>query len=163
MDIAALAIDTAAVAMDTAPAPAPAPAGPRKTGGDSDGQDILERVSQPGEGWWTEYGFASLGDYLREVDAGWERIGWSRKRRRKRSDLPAPDAPSGGELPPPSRRLGDQQGRQVGIRLDAHGYQALCEAARIYGVAPSTMARLLVHKGALKIVNDQPDREADAA
>ena len=125
------------------------------------GADPLERASEPSEGWWTGYGFASLGDYLREVDAGWERIGWSRKRA-KRSEVPVPDPPGVSASVPAPQRLREQRGRQVGVRLDASGYRALCEAARIYGVAPSTMARLLVHKGAVKIVSDQAESEADS-
>jgi antitoxin component of RelBE/YafQ-DinJ toxin-antitoxin module len=42
--------------------------------------------------------------------------------------------------------------RQISIRLDEEAYQALVNAARMYGVAPSTMGRLLVAKGARKAV-----------
>jgi hypothetical protein len=43
----------------------------------------------------------------------------------------------------------------VSIRLDDEGYETLAKAARIYGVAPSTMARLLVQKGARLAIEEE--------
>ena len=73
--------------------------------------------------------------------------------RRKRSAAPAANLPRGAA--PETRTARAGRNRQVSIRLDEHGYEALTKAAPIYGVAPSTMARLLVQKGAQQAVKDE--------
>jgi hypothetical protein len=105
---------------------------------------------EPSEGWWTNYGDRSLGEYLRESQEGPVRT-WSPPKPKR--SIPVPEAPEPGPPPPQPNRLGRR--RQVAARLDGEGYKALVEAARIYGVAPSTMARLLIHRGALAVVEKQ--------
>ena len=63
--------------------------------------------------------------------------------------------------PPPGERLEtleDQDRRrrtytrQVGIRLSHGQFQELSHAADLYGVAPGTMARMLVRRGARAVL-----------
>jgi hypothetical protein len=73
--------------------------------------------------------------------------------------LPDPNLVDGeaGELGP-RRPLKAGRNNQVGIRLTAKDYEMLAEAAKLYGVAPTTMARMLVRRGALAVVErDSPD------
>jgi hypothetical protein len=106
----------------------------------------------PSEGWWNNYGFASFGEYMktsrREADKVADLFS-----HRKRSQAPAAKLPGGAT--PDGRPARGGRNRQVSIRLDDTGYEALVKAARIYGVAPSTMARLLVQKGAHLAVEDE--------
>jgi hypothetical protein len=104
---------------------------------------------EPSEGWWTRYGFKSLGEYLRYSQTGPDRP-TSFGARRKRKDLAAPDLPPGET---PRRQAGSRaHTRQISIRLEEESYQDLVKAARLYRVAPATMGRLLVAKGAQKAV-----------
>jgi hypothetical protein len=68
---------------------------------------------EPSEGWWTSYGFESLGEYLRHAETGPDRPTSLTSSRRKKKNV-----------------------------------QALLKAARMYGIPPATMGRLLVQKGA---------------
>ncbi|MDX6605609.1 MAG: hypothetical protein QOD14_149 [Solirubrobacterales bacterium] len=43
----------------------------------------------------------------------------------------------------------------MNVRLTQLGYDALREAARAYGLRPTTLARLLIHRGALAVLEDQ--------
>jgi hypothetical protein len=104
---------------------------------------------EPSEGWWNDYGFASFGEYLKESHKEAEKVA-ALFSRRKRSATPAAKLPPGA--PPEAQPTRAGRNRQVSIRLDDAGYEALQAAARIYGVAPSTMARLLVQKGAQQAV-----------
>jgi hypothetical protein len=106
---------------------------------------VVERNMEPSQGWWNDYGFASLGEYLKVSYEEGEKVA-TLFSRRKRSRVPTPRGPSGASPEPRPIRAG--RNRQVSIRLDDEGYENLAKAARIYGVAPSTMARLLVQKGA---------------
>ena len=116
--------------------------------GDAEEFDLAARFMEPSEGWWTSYGFKSLGEYLRYSQTGPDRPGWLGPPRKKK-DLAAPDLPA-GEMP--SRRNGGPlaRNRQISIRLDEEGYQDLVKVARLYRVPPATMGRLLVAKGARK-------------
>jgi hypothetical protein len=51
------------------------------------------------------------------------------------------------ELPPARKDY-----KQVGVRLSWEQYGALERAAKIYGVAPTTMARMLIKRGAEAVV-----------
>jgi hypothetical protein len=106
---------------------------------------VAEKSMEPSEGWWNNYGFASFGEYLKASNAEAKKV-TALFSRRKRSQAPAAKLPDGA--PPEARPVRAGRNRQVSIRLDDEGYEALTKAARIYGVAPSTMARLLVQKGA---------------
>jgi hypothetical protein len=45
--------------------------------------------------------------------------------------------------------------RQVNVRLDRDQYRDLCDAADLYGVAPTTMARMLVRRGARAVLDER--------
>jgi len=107
--------------------------------------DLAARYMEPSEGWWNRYGFKSLGEYFRYGETGPDRP-FSFTSSRKKKDLPAPDLPAGGA----PRRRNLARTRQISIRLDEDSYQDLLKASRMYGVAPATMGRLLVAKGARK-------------
>ena len=62
-----------------------------------------------------------------------------------RGKPPSPRLP-GGRAPEGTDRRGVRS-RQVNVKLTAKDYEALTEAARSYGVAPATMAHLLVNRG----------------
>jgi hypothetical protein len=108
--------------------------------------ELTESLMEPSEGWWTRYGFKSLGEYLRHSLTGPDRP--VSLHRRSRKHIPAPELPPGGA--PTRQGAVRARSRQVNIRLDEETYRALVKAARIYGVAPATMGRLLVAKGARK-------------
>jgi hypothetical protein len=36
-------------------------------------EELAERFMEPSEGWWTRYGFKSLGEYLRYAETGPDR------------------------------------------------------------------------------------------
>jgi hypothetical protein len=55
-------------------------------------------------------------------------------------DASAPDWPT-------ARQRDDRTGRQICVRIDAERYAMLEEMAMRHGVAPTTMARMLVHRG----------------
>ena len=120
------------------------------TAGDGDEEwDPATTHMEPSEGWWNRYGFKSFGEYLRYSQTGPDRPFSFDSARKKKKEVPAPDLPAGGA--PDRRSL--RRTRQISIRLDEDGYQDLAKAARLYGVAPATMGRLLVAKGARKAVD----------
>jgi hypothetical protein len=45
--------------------------------------------------------------------------------------------------------------RQVNVRLNAHHYRDLSKAADLYGVAPTTMARMLVRRGTKAVLDER--------
>jgi hypothetical protein len=46
-----------------------------------------------------------------------------------------------------------EKARQVGVRLSAAQYQRLARAAELHGVAPTTLARVLINRGAIAVLN----------
>jgi hypothetical protein len=57
----------------------------------------------------------------------------------------------GDGVPPPV----EPRERQVNVRLDPNRYRDLCEAADLYGVAPTTMARMLVRRGTKAVLDER--------
>jgi hypothetical protein len=113
--------------------------------------DLAARFMEPREGWWTRHGFESLGEYLRYSETGPDRP-TSLSAQPKKKKMAAPDLPAGAV---PEKRHGRHaRTRQISIRLDDDGYRALLKSAAMYGVAPATMGRLLVVRGAQKAVED---------
>src|SRR5687768_370587 len=67
----------------------------------------------------------------------------------RRRHVPTPDFPRGDEIAGSVVAAGGQAAvRQVGVKLRSVDYDLLTEAARLCGVAPSTLARMLVRRGA---------------
>ena len=109
--------------------------------------------SEPSEGWWNRYGFASLGEYFRNSRTGPDRPA-SLEPKRKRKDIRAARLPKGADPDPKSRPGPYARTRQISIRLDEDAYGDLLKAAAMYGLPPSTMGRLLVGKGAKNAVGE---------
>lgn len=112
----------------------------RQDGGDSDGyQD--RATDGRGDGWvsqeefyaeqplYQETDFESIDEYLIHLEDQW----------RKRNGLKPLKAE--GARPP---TLDQKGGRQVGLRLPGEEYERLAELSERNGVAPATMARILV-------------------
>ena len=121
------------------------------------------------EGWWNQAGYETYWDLVKEDEAGWERMGFKSifSKRRKRphaGDLPdtAPAEIDLEALAKDATRPRGTRQRQVNVRLTQLGYDALCEAARIYGLRPTTLARLLIHRGAHAVL-DALQEEGEAA
>jgi hypothetical protein len=54
--------------------------------------------------------------------------------------------------PPPRVPRQPRKDRQVGVKLSAEDYDALVDAADIYGITPTTLARMLVRRGVLAVL-----------
>jgi hypothetical protein len=107
--------------------------------------DLAARFMEPRDGWW----FDSLGEYVRYSETGPDRP-TSLSARPKKSKIAAPNLPAGAA--PEKRHSRHARTRQISIRLGEEDYEALVKVASTYGVAPATMGRLLVVKGAQKAV-----------
>ena len=71
----------------------------------------------------------------------------------RRRHIPTPDIPTGSEIAGSEASTGRAAVRQVGVKLRALDYELLVRAAELCGVAPSTLARMLVRRGAQAIVD----------
>jgi hypothetical protein len=114
------------------------------------------------EGWWNQAGYETYWELVKEQEAGWAKTGfrsiYSKRRKRPQvsefADATPPDIDLDGlaeDATRPSRR----RAKQVNVRLTQLGYDALREAARAYGLRPSTFARLLIHRGALAVLEQR--------
>ncbi len=113
-------------------------------------------------GWWNQAGYETYWDYLREQEKNWARMGFSsiygkRKKRPRTEALPdaSPPALDLDAVASDATRPRGSRDRQVNVRLTQLGYEALVEAARTYGLRPTTLARLLIHRGALAVLENQ--------
>jgi hypothetical protein len=129
---------------------------------------LIEIYKGMREGWWNQAGYETYWDLVKEEEAGWDRMGWGhrfKKKRRRPSTSELPDAAPAeidlDALAADARRRRRPRCRQVNVRLTELGYAALREAARSYGLRPTTLARLLIHRGALAVLEEQekPRRE----
>ncbi len=125
---------------------------------DSDATALETRSEEPQPA-WARLGFSSFEEFIEGLEAEQARYSiFSDQTVRER--IPDPNMVRGeaGELgPPPRGRAG--RDRQVGIRMNAKDYGMLTEAAELYGVAPSTMARMLVRRGALAVTEREKREE----
>jgi hypothetical protein len=101
---------------------------------------------------------------LPEQEKSWARMGFSsiyrkRKRRPRTEELPdaSPPALDLDAVASDATRPRSSCDRQVNVRLTQLGYEALAKAARTYGLRPTTLARLLIHRGALAVLESQED------
>jgi hypothetical protein len=127
--------------------------------------------------YWERRGFSSLEEFLEETEADWDRVNGrtpppplrsvdgrpptildilTRRRKPPRSELPIAEIP---EANPPRPRRATTKVRQVCVKLTDEGYESLAEAAAIYGVRPSTLARMLVHRGAGAVIEANGRRD----
>jgi hypothetical protein len=124
---------------------------------------LIESWQRMREGWWNKAGYETYWEVVKEEEAGWERMGFRsklrprRKRPRSAQELPdsAPPEIDLDALAADAVRPRRARRRQVNVRLTELGYDALREAARAYGLRPSTLARLLIHRGALAVLERQ--------
>jgi hypothetical protein len=114
------------------------------------------------EGWWNKAGYETYWDYVQVSEKRWAQMGFQsiykkRKRRPKSGDLPDASPPDLdlAALAEDATRPRNSRDRQVNVRLTELGYEALAQAARAYGLRPSTLARLLIHRGALAVLEAQ--------
>jgi hypothetical protein len=113
-------------------------------------------------GWWNQAGYETFWDYVQESEAKWARMGFNsiynkRHKRPKTQDLPdgsPPDIDLDAVVADATRPRRPRD-RQVNVRLTQVGYEALREAAHVYGLRPTTLARLLIHRGALAVLEEE--------
>ncbi len=98
----------------------------------SDGYPADREDPTETEGYWVKLGFES-------EDAFWESLG-ARPAGGVQTDVPKAALPDRGRTPTPFVR-------QVNIKLATETFEGLQRLADSYGVAPSTMARMLVSRG----------------
>jgi hypothetical protein len=102
-----------------------------------------------GSKFWLRHGFETFEDYIEHMERSWDDVPWAYEPR----EVP--------EVPPPEFSIGSidselparRRSRQVGMRLTPGDYEALAEAAGHHGVAPSTLARILVVAGARALLS----------
>jgi hypothetical protein len=122
---------------------------------------LIEQWKSMRQGWWNQAGYETFWDLVKEEEAGWQRMGFrsifdKRRKRPKSRELPDPTPPQIDldALANDATRPRRPRERQVNVRLTQLGYDALCRAARAYGLRPTTFARLLIHRGALAVLEE---------
>ena len=100
---------------------------------------------------WKRGGFESFQAYLDELERLRDLYEPGRSRRRSFNELPRDEL---GELKVP-RNL--PRSHQVNVKLLVAEWFELCEIARDFGVAPSTLARLLVSRGIEVLASRDPE------
>jgi hypothetical protein len=122
---------------------------------------LIEDWKSMRQGWWNQAGYETFWDLVKEEEAGWQRMGFrsifdKRRKRPKSRELPDATPPriDLDALADDSTRPHRPRERQVNVRLTQLGYGALSRAARAYGLRPTTFARLLIHRGALAVLEE---------
>ena len=100
---------------------------------------------------WKRSGFESFQAYLDEQERLRDLYEPRRSRRRSFAELPRDEL---GELKVPRN---PPRSHQVNVKLRIAEWFDLCEAARDFGVAPSTLARLLVSRGIEVLASREPE------
>ncbi|MGH2963854.1 MAG: hypothetical protein ACRDMH_00520 [Solirubrobacterales bacterium] len=110
---------------------------------------------------WASEDYPSLEAFLDRIVEERAKVQGGLEGPRPRSRLPTPSLPGAelGDLRRPSGR--PPATRQVGVRLTPPDYELLTQAAELYGVAPSTLARMLVRRGAQAIVAREDEPRSD--
>jgi hypothetical protein len=124
---------------------------------------LIEQWKSMREGWWTKAGYESYWEVVKEDEAGWKRMGFRsifdkrKKRPASASELPDASPPEIdlNALAKDATRPRRPRDHQVNVRLTELGHTALREAAKQYGLRPSTLARLLIHRGAIAVLADR--------
>jgi hypothetical protein len=130
--------------------PAIGPASPRPKLGE--GQQAEDPLG------WASDDYASLDAFIERILEERAKVQGGLDGARPRAEIPAPSLPGpelGGLRRPSSESAAS---RQVGIRLKSFDYELLARAAELYGVAPSTLARMLVRRGARAILDRESPR-----
>jgi hypothetical protein len=127
--------------------PSSGPAGPPDDESEGGGDDAA---------YWRRYGFSSFQEFLEEFEAVQRRANPEWREYRDVRDLPASELP-GDEIAEVAPRRRRTPVRQVGVKLRAADYEALANAAFLYGVRPTTMARLLVNRGVRAVLESRDE------
>jgi hypothetical protein len=99
-------------------------------------------------------GYESPEAFFDHIEAERAKIHRYMEPRPRRRHIPAPDFPGDDEIAGSEAFAGSRAAvRQVGVKLRPVDYDLLAKAAGLCGVAPSTLARILVRRGAQAIVN----------
>ena len=132
---------------------------------DPDLRPLIDAWKAMTNGWWNQAGYETFWDYVQHSEATWARMGFDsiyrrRRKRPKTQELPvsAPPQLDLGAVVADATRPRRPRDKQVNVRLTALGYDALCEAAGAYGIRPTTLARLLLHRGAVAILEEHKAR-----
>jgi hypothetical protein len=125
---------------------------------DGEGEDAGHGDSAEPQKFWERLGFESFRaymDYLQEQQSRRTIFGGE-----PRVDLPSADTQVPPETESPRPRSDPRPDvRQVGLKLAREDYDQLAEAAEAYGVAPTTLARMLVRRGVRAMLKaDRADR-----
>ncbi|MDX6582907.1 MAG: hypothetical protein QOI10_2091 [Solirubrobacterales bacterium] len=136
--------DEEATIEDGQSTPGYPPGTPGYSGADDKG-DADAAASEP---FWRRLGYESFRAYINEQN----RLQTLYEPLPRGSPVPAVDLPGGevgevGAPAAPEKRL-----RQVNVKLGSGEGQHLDQAARIYGLAPATLARALVNRGVKAIL-----------
>jgi hypothetical protein len=117
---------------------------------------LIEIASQLGKDtkdkFWLRLGFESYRDYIEHMERSWDKVSWAQPVK-KVPEVPPPAFASESDDRVASELASRRRSRQVGMRLTPDDYELLAEAAKIHGVAPSTLARILTVAGARALVN----------
>jgi hypothetical protein len=120
---------------------------------------LVEAWQEMKEGWWNEAGHETFLDYFlaqekRRARMGFQTIYSKREKRPGAQELPdtAPAEVDLEAVASDATRPREARSRQVNVKLTELGYEALSTAARTYGLRPSTLARLLIHRGAMAVL-----------
>jgi hypothetical protein len=125
---------------------------------DRDGDDwLIEAAQEMGheseDKFWLRHGFATFGEYIEHIERSWDKVSWAQE---GPGNVPAVSTPafSTESSDRVESELGSQRrNRQVGMRLTPGDFELLAEAAKLHGVAPSTLARILTVAGAKALVS----------
>ena len=111
--------------------------------------ETAEGEARPKEGFWTRLGFASFEDYM-----AYMRRQQARQIKPKGARVPAARVPGEevGDIRRPPRSPPPRT-RQVNVKLREQEGADLDRAARSYGVAAATLARMLVNRGVAAILD----------
>jgi hypothetical protein len=130
----------------------------RSSPGPADEKDQPHEEDQPKDGngerspYWA--GFESPEAFFDHIEAERAKVQGYLDPRRRLRQIPTPDFPGDDEIAGPWRLARQQAAvRQVGVKLRPVDYDLLAQAAELCGVAPSTLARMLVRRGAQAIVD----------
>ncbi len=135
----------------------PAPPSMRSSLGPAEGvqpnaDDRPEENAEGEEPYWS--GFESPEAYFDHILAERAKVQKYLEPPPRRRPVPAPDFPGGDEIAGSGGLVRRQAAvRQVGVKLRLVDYDLLAQAAELCGVAPSTLARMLVRRGAQAIID----------
>jgi hypothetical protein len=98
------------------------------------------------ENHWERYGFVSRRAWIAYLEREQNRY---RVTRDPQVDLPPTDVQLPPDAAPPQPQSPERKRvRQLGLKLAIEDYDQLAAAAEAYGVTPTTLARMLVRRGA---------------